>query len=157
MRTYLKTVARMFKRHFTRFLSVVLMVLIAVGFISGIGASKDKIDYSMIDYYKARTVSDFIIKSKSDEGFSGDDAAKAETLLGGATVDTGVSVDLSVGEKRSLRLYFLDFDNWNVNVPDIVKGERATGSAQIYAERSDNVIKGYEVGDEIVLDLKRYS
>ncbi len=154
MRTYLKTVARMFKRHFTRFLSVVLMVLIAVGFISGIGASKDKIDYSMIDYYKARTVSDFIIKSKSDEGFSGDDAAKAETLLGGATVDTGVSVDLSVGEKRSLRLYFLDFDNWNVNVPDIVKGERATDPAQIYAERSDNVIKGYEVGDEIVLDFK---
>lgn len=148
MRTYLKTVARMFKKHFTRFLSVVLMVLIAVGFISGIGATKDKIDYSLTDYYKAQTVSDFIIKSTSDEGFSDDDIQTVKALFEGATVETGLSIDLSVGEKRSLRLYFLDFDQWNVNVPDIIEGEVVTNpTRQIYAERSDNVVKGYEVGE----------
>lgn len=153
MRTYLKTVRRMFRKHLTRLISIIFMVLIAVGFISGIGASKTKIDYSMTDYYKAQTVSDFIIKSKSAGGFSDGDIQTVKNLFDGATVETGVSIDLPVGEKRSLRLYFLDFEHWAVNAPELIEGERVKSQTQVYAERSDNVIKGYEVGDGVEIDL----
>ena len=68
IKTYLKTLWRMFKKHLTRLLSLIFMVLISVGFISGIGTATDKINYSMNDYYKASNVSDFIIKSKSQYG-----------------------------------------------------------------------------------------
>ena len=73
MKTYLKTLARMFKKHLTRFLSLIFMVLISIGFISGIGSSQDKINMSLTGYYKSQTVSDFIIKSKSEYGFTQDE------------------------------------------------------------------------------------
>lgn len=154
MKTYLKTLARMFKKHLTRFLSLIFIVLISIGFISGIGSSQDKINYSLTDYYKAQSVSDFIIKSKSADGFSDKDIQGVKDIFPEASVDIGASVDIKVGEKRSLRLYFLDFDNWGVNMPDIIEGEKPTDKTQVFAERSDNVIKSYEVGEKIELDFK---
>ena len=70
MKTYLKTLTRMFKKHITRFISIIFIVIVAVGFISGIGTSTDKIKYSMTDYYKARNVSDLVLRSTSLTGFS---------------------------------------------------------------------------------------
>ena len=157
MKTYLKTLARMFRRHLTRLLSLIFMVLVSVGFISGIGSVTDKIDYSLSDYYEDRNVSDFIVKSTSADGFSEEEIESVEALFPGASVDTGMSVDLQVGDdgsKRSVRLYFLDFDNWTVNVPELVAGSAPSSETQIYAERADNVIEGYSVGDAIELDFK---
>ena len=62
MKTYLKTLARAFTRHVTRFLSIIFIVVVAVGFISGIGTSADKIRYSLTDYYKSQNVSDLILR-----------------------------------------------------------------------------------------------
>ncbi len=143
----------MFKKHLLRFLSLVFMVLISIGFISGIGSSQDKINYSMSDYYKSRTVSDFIIKSKSADGFTEEDIGKVKSLFKGAEVNTGASLDIHTDKNRSLRLYFLDFNNWTVNVPTLIEGERPSSKTQVYAERADNVIKGYSVGEEVEIDL----
>lgn len=158
MKTYFKTLGRMFKRHLARLSSIILMVLVSISFVSGIGASKDKINYSVTEYYQAQNVSDFIIKSKSENGFSEEDISKAENLFNGASINVGSSIDLRLGnpeKKRSLRLYFLDFDNWTVNVPTLTEGAKATTKTQIYAENADNVIKGYNVGDELQLDFKQ--
>ncbi len=154
MRTYLKTLGKMYQKHLLRFISLILMVLISVGFISGIGSLQDKINYSLSDYYKAQSVSDFIIKSKSEDGFSQQDADTVKEIFKGANVDTGISLDLKTDEKRSLRLYFLDFENTTVNIPDLVEGTMPKDKAQAYAEQADNVIKGYASGEEIELSFK---
>ena len=154
IKTYLKTLWRMFEKHVTRLLSLIFMVLVSVGFVSGIGSSTDKINYSMTDYYKAQTVSDFIIKSKAENGFTDEDTERIKKLFDGATVNTGNSLDIKVGEKRSVRYYFLDFDEWTVNVPDVLEGGVDDPNLRIYAERADNVIKGASVGDKITLDFK---
>ena len=62
VRTYLKTFGRMFKKHFTRLVSIVLMVLVSVGFSAGIGMGKDSLVYSLSDYYKSQNVSDFVVR-----------------------------------------------------------------------------------------------
>ena len=134
-------------------MSLVFMVLVSVGFISGIGTATDKIDYSLTDYYKAQTVSDFIIKSTAQSGFSEDDIQTVKTLFDGAEINTGNSIDIQVSEKRSVRVYFLDFDNWTVNVPTVINGEKPSSPQQCYAERPDNVVKGYAVGEEAEIDL----
>ena len=154
IKTYLKTLWRMFEKHVTRLLSLIFMVLVSVGFVSGIGSSTDKINYSMTDYYKAQTVSDFIIKSKAENGFTDEDTERIKKLFDGATVNTGNSLDIKVGEKRSVRYYFLDFDEWTVNVPDVMEGGVDDPNLRIYAERADNVIKGTSVGDKLTLDFK---
>lgn len=150
----------MFTKHLTRFLSIILIVLVAVGFISGIGSSSDKLFYSLTDYYRAQNVSDFIIKSTADDGFSDDDIAAMKKVYGENNVNSGMSVDVYLtvdGEEQLTRLYFLDNfseSDWTVNVPYLKDGAAPSDSTQVYAEQSDNKIKGYALGTEIELDFK---
>lgn len=65
MKTYFKTVRRMFRHHLIRLLSLIGVILISIGFISGIGSPTDMIQDSIENYYRDRNVSDFIVKSKS--------------------------------------------------------------------------------------------
>lgn len=154
IKTWLKTLGRMFKKHITRFLSLVFMVLIAVAFISGIGSSTDKINKSLTKYYKQQNVGDFIIRSMSPQGFGDEDISAVKELFPQADVDVCTAMDVKIDETRSVRLYFVDFENWNVNVPNMVEGEMPSDKTQAVAERGDNVIKGCSVGEEA--DLSSY-
>ncbi len=128
MKTYLKTIPRMLKKHVTRFLSIIFMVLISVGFISGIGSSTDKINYSMSDYYRAQNVGDFILKSKKSDGFTEEEIAALRNIYGEDNVATGMSFDVKLnvgGGEQLTRLYFLDGyskEEWTVNVPELREG-----------------------------------
>lgn len=154
VKTYFKTVRRMFRHQLIRLLSLIGVILISIGFISGIGSPTDMIQDSIENYYRARNVSDFIVKSKSGN-FTDDQISAVRAHYGANNVNTGLSVDMQTSEKRSLRLYFLDFDAWDINVPELVDGEKVTGdeSNRVYAEVSDNVIKGYAVGENVEIDL----
>ena len=154
VKTYFKTVRRMFRHHLIRLLSLIGVILISIGFISGIGSPTDMIQDSIENYYRDRNVSDFIVKSKPGN-FTDDQISAVRAHYGANNVNTGLSVDIQTSEKRSLRLYFLDFDAWDINVPELVDGEKVTGDESncVYAEVSDNVIKGYAVGENVEIDL----
>lgn len=154
VKTYFKTVRRMFRHHLIRLFSLIGIILISVGFISGIGSPTDMIRDSMENYYRNQNVSDFIVKSKTGS-FSEEQIAAVRSRYGEKHVNTGMSLDIQTGEKRSLRLYFLDFDAWSINVPELVDGEKVTGGGKnlVYAEAADNVIKGYSIGEEVEIDL----
>lgn len=144
----------MFRHQLIRLLSLIGVILISIGFISGIGSPTDMIQDSIENYYRDRNVSDFIVKSKSGN-FTDDQISAVRAHYGANNVNTGLSVDMQTLEKRSLRLYFLDFDAWDINVPELVDGEKVTGDESncVYAEVSDNVIKGYAVGENVEIDL----
>lgn len=154
VKTYFKTVRRMFRHHLIRLFSLIGIILISVGFISGIGSPTDMIRDSMENYYRNQNVSDFIVKSKTGS-FSEEQIAAVRSRYGEKHVNTGMSLDIQTGEKRSLRLYFLDFDAWSINVPELVDGEKVAGDGKnrVYAEAADNVIKGYSIGEEVEIDL----
>lgn len=154
VKTYFKTVRRMFRHHLIRLFSLIGIILISVGFISGIGSPTDMIRDSMENYYRNQNVSDFIVKSKTGS-FSEEQIAAVRSRYGEKHVNTGMSLDIQAGEKRSLRLYFLDFDAWSINVPELVDEEKVTGDGKnrVYAEAADNVIKGYSIGEEVEIDL----
>lgn len=154
MKTYFKTVRRMFKKHVIRLLSLIGIVLISVGFISGIGSPSDMIKDSVENYYESHNVSDFIVKSKTGS-FSEEQISAVKARYGDLNVQTGMSLDIQTGEKRSLRLYFLDLQNMNINKPELTEGEEITADDEncVYAEVKDNVIKGYYVGEKVEIDL----
>ena len=156
MKTYLKTLARAF----TRLLSIIFIVVVAVGFISGIGTSADKIRYSLTDYYKAQNVSDLILRTKDENGFKSEDITKLEEAYGKNNVNTGVQIDADIeigGEVQTVRLYFLNEfgDDWTVNVPDIKEGEKPENEMQALCENSDNKIKGFSIGTDICLNFEK--
>ena len=154
MKTYFKTIRRMFRHHLIRLLSLIGIILISIGFISVIGSPTDMIQESIENYYRNQKVSDFIVKSKSGS-FTEDQISAVKARYGANNVNAGLSIDIQTSEKRSLRLYFLDFDAWDINVPELVDGEKVTDNDSncVYAEISDNVIKGYVVGETVEIDL----
>ncbi len=138
MKTYLKTLVRIFRKHITRFISIILIVLVSVGFIAGFGSASDRINISLCDYYASQNVSDFIAKSTSDSGFSDEDVEAIKEIYGEGNVNTGASVDVYLNKTEDnpdgelTRLYFLDSLNSGftgygdtgeitVNIPDVVE------------------------------------
>lgn len=154
MKTYFKTVRRMFKKHLIRLFSLIGIVLISIGFISGIGSPTDMIKDSINKYYKSQNVSDFIVKSKTGS-FTDEQISAVKSRYGDDNVESGMSFDIQKDDKRSLRLYFLDFQNTDTNVWEFVEGEKITGDDEncVYAEAKDNIIKGYSVGEKVEIDL----
>lgn len=154
VKTYLKTVRRMFKKHLIRLLSLIGIVLISIGFISGIGSPTDMIKDSIENYYKNQNVSDFIVKSKTGK-FTDEQISAVKNHYGEGNVEEGMSLDIPTTEKRSLRLYFLDLEKTKINKFELVDGEEITGDDEncVYAEVKDNVIKGYSVGEKVEIDI----
>ena len=157
MKTYLKTLLRMFKKHFTRLLSVILMVVISVGFVAGIGSAVDKINYSLTDYYRSRNVSDFIAKSKRTQGFTEEEIAAVKVRYGENNVNVGMSLDVDLdlygdGEKQLVRLYFFDGEQ-TVNKQAVRALHDAQPASSAYAEEGDNKINGVPLGTEIKIDF----
>ncbi len=158
VKTYLKTLVRVFKKHIARFISIVCIVLVSVGFISGIGGSTNKIDRSLSDYYKARNVSDFILKSKEDDGFKEEEYAALSARYGENNVNAGNSADVRIsvnGEEQLVRLYFLE-DDATVNVTETVEEQQNVSAPEhaAAAEQSDNRLKGFSPGTQITIDFK---
>ncbi len=155
VKTYFKVVRRMFKKQYTRLLSLIGVMLISIGFVSGIGSPTDMIKDSIENYYKSQSVSDFIIKSKTGS-FTEEAIEQIKNHFGEKNVETGISLDIKTEEKKSLRLYFIDFNKWNINIPELVSGEKIIkeDKNQVYTEVRDNKIKGYNLQDKIEIDLK---
>ncbi len=114
MNTYLKTFGRMFRRHATRLISVILMVLVSVGFTAGIGMATTKIDYSLSDYYRAENVSDIILMN-TEGAFSDGDVTALTERYGAENVERGGMLEFEVrGGKATVN----DTEVTFTNVPD---------------------------------------
>lgn len=164
MKVYYKSVGRMFKKNFSRFISIIFIVAISISLTSGVGSSSGKINNSVENFKREQNVSDVTIKSKSQTGFDKSQISAIRQEYGEENVATGSSFDVYIdynGERRLTRLVFLDnFGAFTVNkflsVNDGVDGGAVIpeGAYVAYAEKADNVIKGYNEGDVISLDFK---
>jgi putative ABC transport system permease protein len=114
------------------------------------------IDTSISDYYKSANVSDFIVKSTSSTGFTQNDINILKQKYGEENVNAGMSFDVYItvdGQRQLTRLYFLDFDEWTINVPEIVAGNVAESVYDAYCDRADYNITSFDVGTQITLDF----
>lgn len=166
MRTFFKSVGRSFRKNISRFISIVFIVLISVSLTSGVGATGKKLNDSISEFAVERNVSDVIIKSKTQSGFSEDQILALKNEYGAENVNAGASFDVYIsvnGERRLTRLYFSD-DPLSATVNKFSAesaAEGAEGSAVsspddekiVYSEIADDFIKGYSAGDKITLDF----
>ena len=159
----------MFKRHFTRLISILLMVLVSVGFTAGIGMATDKINDSIAEYHEARNVSDMILLN--DEGsFTDDDIAALETQFGAENVQTGGMLEFEVKDGKAtvndteltftnipdgiVRVYLFDdaadpskvTQNLFEDVTHYDTSAAGDDAITVYAERATEQLEGYEEG-----------
>ena len=166
--TYFKTFGRMFRRHITRLVSIILMVLVSIGLVAGVGMATDKINDSLDEYRSAQNVSDLILLN--DEGaFSDGDIALIKEQFGAENVLTGGMLEFEVKDGKAtvndtaltftgvpdgiVRVYLYDtaqspsdvtqdvFEN--VQTYDTPAKEH---TVTVYAERATEQLPAYEAG-----------
>ena len=161
MRTYLKTLIRMFQKHLMRFLSIIFIVVVSVGLISGVGSSGEVIERSLAEAYRDQNISDLIVKSTAQAGFTEEQIAAVRARYGKENVNTGNSLDVTVsigGSERTVRLYFLE-EIPTVNVPwtrsgkDFSALDKESEFLSLHVE-SSKTLQTVEEGTSFTLDFK---
>ncbi len=152
----------MFKKNISRFIAIIFIVLISVGLTSGVGSSTDDLKDSVSVFKTERNVGDITLKSSSESGFSTAEVAALKKKYGEENVSAYTSYDVYLqfkGQKLLTRLYFYDdIAKRSVNKfsdEDTKRQEAAApkGTVGVYAEKADNVLKGFSLGDEVTLNF----
>ena len=172
VKTYLKTLWRMFERHITRLISIILMVVVSVGLTAGIGMATDKINDSLAEYYDDRNVSDIILMNE-EGAFTEEDISLMTDRYGEENVTVGGLIEFEVKDGKAevdgfeltftgvpdgiVRVYIFDGgspEDLTQNKPEnIVKYDTSANpdALTVYAERPSNQLASYEEGATFTL------
>ena len=148
MKTYFKTVYRMFRRHLVRFLNIIAIIIVSIGFMSGIGEAQTKIELAFDGEYKTQNISDIIIRGN----FSEEDCLLVEENMhawGLKDVKYALSYDEEAGEDI-IRYYYMDLLDMPLNIFNLTEGRLPEKPNEVLAERKTDKIKGYKLGESIV-------
>lgn len=155
MKTYFKNVRRLFKKHCSKMFSILFILLISIGLLSGLGASIPKVENSVEEYYINNNVSDLIIKSKRVTGFNKEEIARLEELYGQENIMIGTSFDIE-NNKEVLRYYYLDLEDNKINKIELLEGKMPTNNFEVLVERETSELKKYKLGDKITYNNSEY-
>lgn len=129
---------RKIKKSFGRYLSLLVIILIGVGFYAGITISIPNIKDTQTKYYKDTNLMD--LKIQSSLGLTDDDVSEISKIDGVEDVVGSYSKDVLVGE-NVVRIHSIEED---INKVELIKGRMPTNENECLA---DNSI--YKLGDMI--------
>jgi hypothetical protein len=114
MKAQIKTALRLFKKHLTRLFTIVAIVVVSIGFVSGVGELEDKIVTAVNGYYHEYALSDLYIKSNSERGFTLEEQTRLEEKYGAENVRKSFSYETDE-QGEITRIYSFNFKDNNVN------------------------------------------
>ena len=147
MKTYFKTVYRMFRRHIIRLINIIAIIIVSVGFMSGVGEAPKKIQLAFDGRYKEQNISDIIVKGN----FSEEQCNLIKdnmSVWGLKDIKYAMSYDIEVGEEI-VRYYFMDMGDTPLNKFNLAKGNLPGSPKEVLVERKTAFIRGFEIGDKI--------
>lgn len=154
MRTHTKSAFRLFKKHIVRFFTIIAIVVVSVGFMSGVGEVENKVKLGIKNYYQEQNISDFNLKSKSPAGFTEEQISWMQNRFGENNVKKGFCLETKINE-AIVRIYSYNTTGNAINKVKLVEGIYPTVENEILAEKTPND-GGYKVGDVITLLGKEY-
>lgn len=155
MKASIKSTLRLFKKHFTRLLTIIAIVMVSVGFMSGIGEVENKINIASSNYYISQNVSDFYIKSKNPFGFTQNEISILNSQFGEENIMQGLCYETNI-DQQLVRIYSFDLNNININKLELKSGNFPQNSNEVLVERKTSAIKGYKIDDAITIQGKEY-
>ena len=151
MKSFTKSTTRLFKKHIARFITIIAIVIVSIGFMSGIGEVENKIITSANGIYTDSCVSDLHLKSKRLTGFTNDELALISSRFNDAKIKFGFSYETKDLEDDVItRIYSFDL-NSDVNKFELDKGRYPTSANEILAERKTFEIDGINIGETVTL------
>ena len=153
--TAFKATLRLFKKHIIRLLTILAIVVVSIGFMSGIGEVEGKIKTSAYRYYQSQNISDFHLKSKNPTGFSADQIMWIEERFSTENAETVFAYETKVDEEVS-RIYTIDLEDQHINKLQLVEGIMPASADEILVERKTNFLKERKLGDKVSIGGNQY-
>jgi len=158
-KSFFKDLKRSIIKSKARFLSIMAMIALGVGFFAGINATKPDMILSADTYYKDYNLSNFRVMSPL--GFKEEDIEKVKTMADVESVTTSYIKDafLSAGANQGgiIKVYSFDEKKYEdkslLNVPLIESGRLPLHSGEIALETSLNTMSGVKIGDKISINV----
>lgn len=150
----LKNTFREIKNTKARFISIMLIVALGVGFMVGVKSTSPSMEQMAVDYYEESNLMDF--RLLSTVGFDEDDVQAIKETDGVKDVmpsyflDVSVSIDNVGSIFRLLSVPSKYKDNNTISDIHIVEGRLPQKSGEIVIEKTD--LASYKIGDKIVID-----
>ena len=154
MSKFTLTIFKSLKENILRLLSIVFIVFLTTSLGSGVGASGELILNSFSSYYESSEISDLIIKSKSESGFSSDEINELTSLSGVKDYYSFFSADMEI-KNDIYRIYTLPSETMRFNKLELVEGTYPKKYNEVLVEEGSSNYLNYKVGEEIkVNDLE---
>ena len=159
MKKFSKNIAKEFKHSFGRFVAIMAIVALGVGFLIGVMQATPDMKRSMDAYYRETAAYDIDVKGTyglTEEDISAISAAEdaeGNPLVSGVmpVVSTDAIVEAD-GSEIAGRIVGLDFtveeENF-LNRFELLEGEFPDAPGEVLAERSNNYFQDLNVGDTV--------
>ncbi len=158
MRSASKVSLRLFKKHFTRLVTIIAIVVVSIGFMSGVGEIESRVNYAVNERYEQYNISDLYIKSKNESGFSSEEKQKIEEKFGKDNVEFSMCYELSDEESKKItRVYSYNLKDSKINTLTLMEGKFPKNIDEVVVERATADYKKYNVGDKITLMNMEYT
>lgn len=151
MRAHTKSSFRLFKKHIARLITIIAIVIVSVGFMSGIGEVENKINIALNDYYASQNISDLYLKSKRMTGFTSDEISSIESMFGVEHTMKSMCYETKVDDDI-VRVYMHNLDNMNINKLELIDGIYPVNPNEVLVERETKDYRGYNLGDTISIN-----
>ena len=152
----LKNTFREIKNTKARFISILMIIALGVGFFVGVKCTSPSMKQMAVDYYADTNLMDF--KMLSTVGFDDDDVKTISGTKGIKDVMPSYYLDVSVTYENVGRVFRLHAvpseykDNAKINEIEVVEGRLPQKPGEIAVEKSE--MKAYRIGDKITIDEK---
>lgn len=158
-KSFYKDLFRSIYKTKARFLSILAIIALGVGFFAGINATEPDMIISADTYYKNNNLSDFRIISPL--GFKESDINNVKETPGVDRVQEGYSKDLfltsSEGNTKTIKLFSYDKndyrDNTGINIPVIVEGRLPEKTGEIALDNGKVIHSDIKIGSQVRLSL----
>ncbi len=156
MKTFNKTIGKMFKHNIGRFVANVLIVLFSIALIGGLGV----LPYSFVDSflvtYKEGNCPDIILKNVEGSGFFDEDLEKVREIEDVVQVDKFFMADFKI-QGNIYRFYIGDMRNLDIGKLTLKEGDYPE-KRELTFETMEGVVeeknlnrRSYEVGQQVTL------
>lgn len=157
MKAYQKSVRRAISKSLGRFIAIIAIVALGVGFLTGLLAATPDMKKTIDSYYDNFNAADIFVKQLTL--FTDDDISKVKEVEGVADAVGVLSRDKVISYKETnpaARIYSMDLTSPenlnNINRLDLISGRFPTAANECVVERSSPYLIEIAVGDDVIID-----
>lgn len=161
IKTYLKSLFRLIKSNFSRFITISLIVMLGIGFLVGLFSVAPDLMITESNRLIDNKVSEVYLRSEN--GFLEEDITSLKEVLKGSEYDTSnirgtFEIDQMISAQGSSKLARLIYEkrHENQDIYDFVSGKTYPDEGEVVVEVSGNYITSMAIGDTITISGKNY-